>query len=113
MGIDGLLQLFKPLIQQEHLSSFAKQTVGIDAFPWLYKGVYMHYATLDLEHCEEVIASCSNYILLMLELMESYQITPYFVFDGRSLPMKQDTITKRKETRDSNQDKFIELRAKK
>ena len=49
MGIDGLLQLLKPLMQQEHLSSFRGKTVGIDAFPWLYKGVYMHYSIISLE----------------------------------------------------------------
>ena len=102
MGIDGLLQLLKPLMQQEHLSAFKGSTVGIDAFPWLYKGCYMHYATLDLENGEPVQPSCSNYLLLMLDMMAAYSIKPYFVFDGRSLPMKKDTIAKRKETRDSN-----------
>ena len=40
MGIDGLLQLLKPLVQKEHISSFKGQTLGIDALPWLYKGCY-------------------------------------------------------------------------
>ena len=96
MGIDGLLQLLKPLVQQEHLSSFSGLTVGIDAFPWLYKGCYMHAVTFDLEEGQEFTQSCSNYLLQMLDLLSTYSITPYFVFDGRSLPMKKDTITKRK-----------------
>ena len=96
MGIEGLLQLFKPIIQQEHISSFQGTRVGIDAFPWLYKGCYMHYSTLDLENADSITPSCSNYLFQMLDTMAFYSITPYFVFDGRSLPMKKDTIAKRK-----------------
>ena len=42
MGIDGLLQLLRPLIVQDHLSIFKGQTIGIDVSPWLYKGCYSY-----------------------------------------------------------------------
>ncbi len=40
MGIDGLLALFKPIIKKEHIKSFRNKTLGIDALPWIYKGIY-------------------------------------------------------------------------
>ena len=42
MGIDGLLTFLKPIVQSEHISSFSGKTLGIDAFPWLYKGCYSY-----------------------------------------------------------------------
>jgi 5'-3' exonuclease len=53
----------------------------------------------------EVKISCSNYLLLMLDLLEYYHIEPFFVFDGRSLPLKAETITKRKNIREDNKNK--------
>lgn len=40
MGIDGLLQLLKPVTQKEHLSSFRGKRVAVDAKAWLYKACY-------------------------------------------------------------------------
>lgn len=35
----------------------------------------------------------------MTNLLEYYEIKPYFVFDGRSLSMKKQTISKREKTK--------------
>lgn len=40
MGIDGLLTLLKPLIKKQHISTFRNKTIGVDALPWIYKGLY-------------------------------------------------------------------------
>lgn len=49
--------------------------------------------------------SCSAYLLNMLSLFETYRIKPIFVFDGRSLSLKKNTIKKRITTREQNMKK--------
>jgi exonuclease 1 len=40
MGISGLLPLLKPIQVNKHLSEFSGQTLAIDAYVWLHRGVY-------------------------------------------------------------------------
>lgn len=40
MGISGLLSALKPIQNQKHLSAFAGQTIAVDAYVWLHKGVF-------------------------------------------------------------------------
>lgn len=40
MGISGLLPLLKPIQVNKHLSDFAGQTLAVDAYVWLHRGVY-------------------------------------------------------------------------
>lgn len=40
MGIDGLLNLLRPVTKKEHISTFRDKKIGIDAMPWIYKGCY-------------------------------------------------------------------------
>jgi exonuclease 1 len=40
MGISGLLPLLKPIQVQKHLSEYAGQTLAVDAYVWLHRGVY-------------------------------------------------------------------------
>jgi exonuclease-1 len=40
MGIEGLLNLLKPITEKEHISTFKNQRIAIDAMPWIYKGCY-------------------------------------------------------------------------
>ena len=49
MGIDGLLNFLKPIVQSEHISSFSGKTLGIDAFPWLYKGCYSYVQEYEMD----------------------------------------------------------------
>ena len=49
----------------------------------------------------------------MLDLLKTYDIKPIFVFDGRSLNLKGDTIAKRKNVRESNKNKITEMMEKK
>ena len=38
MGINDLLNLYKPLLTQEHISTLKNKTCAIDIMVWLYKG---------------------------------------------------------------------------
>lgn len=49
MGIDGLLNLLKPVVDKEHLSSFRGKKVAVDAKIWLYKGCYGYTFELNQE----------------------------------------------------------------
>jgi exonuclease-1 len=40
MGIQGLLIALKSIQTTKHLSEFAGQTVAVDAYVWLHKGVF-------------------------------------------------------------------------
>lgn len=40
MGISGLLPLLKSIQRHRHLSDFAGQTLAVDAYVWLHRGVY-------------------------------------------------------------------------
>ena len=47
MGIDGLLNLLKPIALKTHISTFKGKTVGVDILPWLYKGCYSNIMQMD------------------------------------------------------------------
>lgn len=49
MGISGLLPLLRSITRRVHLSQFAGQTVAVDAYSWLHKGIYGSCA-VDLFH---------------------------------------------------------------
>jgi exonuclease-1 len=40
MGISGLLPALKSISTQKHLSEFAGQTIAVDAYVWLHRGVF-------------------------------------------------------------------------
>lgn len=40
MGIAGLLPALRSIQKTKHLSEFKGQTIAVDAYVWLHKGVY-------------------------------------------------------------------------
>lgn len=40
MGISGLLPLLRSITRRIHLDQFAGQSVAVDAYSWLHRGVY-------------------------------------------------------------------------
>ncbi len=94
MGIEGLLPLLKPVTHKTHISTFDGKTAAVDASAWLYKGIY----------------SCSwelgnglpthgylNYPLKMIRMLQKNNVKPILVFDGTAMPLKEQTIKKRKD----------------
>lgn len=49
MGISGLLPLLRSITRKVHLAEFAGQSVAVDAYSWLHKGIYGSCA-VDLFH---------------------------------------------------------------
>ena len=46
MGITGLLPLLKPIQVQRHLSEYSGQTIAVDAYVWLHRGIHTCAADL-------------------------------------------------------------------
>ncbi|KAG2069184.1 PIN domain-like protein [Suillus decipiens] len=99
MGISGLLPLLKSIQLHRHLSDFAGQTLAVDAYVWLHRGVYA---------CATEIATGKpstkyvDYAMQRVRLLRHHKIRPYIVFDGGPLPAKMGTETERKQRREEN-----------
>ena len=89
MGVKKLLELLKPAISPEHLSSFRNTTLGIDIYIWIHKACYV-FAEQMRETGDP--RAFLPYIHRLLDLLQFYAITPLCVFDGRSTPRKRTTI---------------------
>ncbi|KAI0237089.1 hypothetical protein L0F63_000557 [Massospora cicadina] len=97
MGIAGLLPILKPITRAVSLEAYRGQTVGVDAYVWLYRA--MHGCAYD--HGLGVfnagyLRACKRW----LDMFEFYGVTPYLVFDGRRLPAKAGTETERQQRRE-------------
>ena len=93
MGINDLLNLYKPLLTQEHISTLKNKTCAIDIMVWLYKGVYASLNNQKEQNEKNDIYL--NYPLKMISLLLSFDIKCICVFDGKILKAKQKEITNR------------------
>jgi exonuclease-1 len=106
MGVQGLLQKVKSVVQQVHLSDFEGQTLAIDGASWLHKGVLSCAAELERGETTEAFL---NYPLAMVETMRSHGVTPLMVFDGGILLAKSAMHRQRAETRTRNRQMAADL----
>ncbi|KAG6334716.1 hypothetical protein ID866_4376 [Astraeus odoratus] len=99
MGISGLLTLLKSIQVTKHLSDFSGQTLAVDAYVWLHRGIYT---------CATELATGKNtqkyvdYAMQRIRLLRHHKIQPYVVFDGGPLPAKRGTESERKQRREEN-----------
>ncbi|KAJ3569188.1 hypothetical protein NP233_g5213 [Leucocoprinus birnbaumii] len=88
-----------PPSQRRHLSEFKGQTIAVDAYVWLHKGVYS---------CATELATGKpthkyvDYAMHRVRLLRHFGIEPYVVFDGGPLPAKRGTESERKQKREEN-----------
>ncbi|KAJ7031997.1 hypothetical protein C8F04DRAFT_1108860 [Mycena alexandri] len=96
MGISGLLPALKSISTQKHLSEFAGQTLAVDAYVWLHRGVFT---------CATELATGKDthkyvdYAMHRVRLLRHHKIEPYIVFDGGPLPAKKGTEVDRQAKR--------------
>ena len=96
MGIQGLLQVLKPLVRDSHVKDFRGQSLAIDGFSWLHKSTY----GCALELClNQPTRGYINYMLRKCELLRQSGVTPVVVFDGAKLEWKSGTNEKRSHRR--------------
>ncbi|KAJ7778085.1 exodeoxyribonuclease 1 [Mycena metata] len=96
MGISGLLPALKSISTQKHLSEFAGQTLAVDAYVWLHRGVFT---------CATELATGKDthkyvdYAMHRVRLLRHHKIEPYIVFDGGPLLAKKGTEVDRQAKR--------------
>ncbi|KAJ7196579.1 exodeoxyribonuclease 1 [Mycena pura] len=96
MGITGLLPALKSISTQRHLSEFADQTLGVDAYVWLHRGVFTCATELATG---KATTKYVDYAMHRVRLLRHHKIEPYIVFDGGPLPAKKGTEVDRQARR--------------
>ncbi|CAO1315272.1 unnamed protein product [Diamesa serratosioi] len=97
MGIKGLIPFVEKATSQINISELRGKVVAIDSYCWLHKGAYACAEQLVQGNKNERrhIDYCLKYINMLL----SFNIKPILVFDGRNVPAKAETESKRRESR--------------
>ncbi|KAJ9620991.1 Rad2 nuclease [Taxawa tesnikishii (nom. ined.)] len=91
MGISGLLPLLKSIQKPCNLKEFAGQTIGVDAYGWLHRGLFVDFAM--------------NRVRMLIH----FGVKPYLVFDGDYLPSKSGTEKERAARRRESRKTGLEL----
>ena len=89
MGISGLLPTLLSITNRHaHLRNFKGQTVAIDSYVWLHKGLHGHATSIIRKGQLEPMV---NFCLSRIKQIESFDIKVVMVFDGATLPIKKCT----------------------
>ena len=78
MGIQGILPLVKPVIQDKKISAFRGKRVAVDGYSWLHKAAF--------GCCTELCRGIENdswiqYCLTYIDLLLDQNITVFLVLD--------------------------------
>ena len=90
MGIQNLLPLLATYTEKISFSELRGKVYGIDAYSWLYKGVYCAYELATGIETSRHVA----FVMKRLEILEDSGILPVLVFDGKCPAMKADVEAK-------------------
>lgn len=106
MGITGLIPFIEKASRRANVNEFNGCTVAIDSYCWLHKGAFACADKLVRgEDTDIYIKYCIKYVTMLL----SKNIKPILVFDGRHLPAKAITESKRRESRDISKKRAAEF----
>lgn len=109
MGIQGLLPFLEKATRPCHISEFRGATVVVDTYCWLHRGATT--CAIQLIQGEETNLYV-NYCIRYIKMLQSYDIRPILVFDGKNLPAKAGTEAKRRESRRKAKQRAAELLSK-
>ena len=109
MGIQSLLQVLKNVTRSVHISVLRGKRVAIDGYYWLHRGAYACSKDLCTGRSTNKFL---GYGISMIEVLESYDITPIIVFDGSPLPSKGGEEADREARRKENMKLAIETQSK-
>ena len=106
MGIKGLLPELKNCTEHYHISTFRGKKIAIDGFVWLHKASYFCAKELFyLPGTKKILP----YLVSKLRILLDNDIQPFFVFDGRSLPIKGNVNDFRRQIREQAINKINKL----
>ncbi|KAF2087186.1 hypothetical protein K490DRAFT_16366, partial [Saccharata proteae CBS 121410] len=102
----GLLPLLKSIQKPCNLKTFSGQTIGVDAYGWLHRGVVSCAVDLAMgKPTMKHIDFCMNRVRMLIH----FGIKPYLVFDGDNLPGKAGTNAERAAKRKESRKQGMEL----
>lgn len=96
MGVSGLLPILKSIQENTTLERYRGQTLAIDTYAWLHKASFTCAEDIVMERPTR---SYINYFNKRIKMLQHFNITPYFVFDGDYLPRKAAVEKEREERR--------------
>ncbi|CCF57586.1 hypothetical protein KAFR_0C05950 [Kazachstania africana CBS 2517] len=106
MGIQGLLPQLKPIQNPVTLHRYEGQTLGIDGYAWLHRAAFAcSYELVMNEPTEKYL----QFFIKKIRMLKSFNIEPYFIFDGDSIPVKKNTELKRRDKRVENKEMAMRL----
>ncbi|KIW68885.1 hypothetical protein PV04_04799 [Phialophora macrospora] len=106
MGIKGLLPLLKSIHKHCTLKKFSGQTIGVDAYGWLHRGVVGCAFALAMDKPTTIHI---DFVLSRVRMLLDFGVTPYLVFDGDNLPSKAGTNAARRRKREESRALGLEL----
>ncbi|KAK7899751.1 Rad2 nuclease [Exophiala xenobiotica] len=106
MGIKGLLPLLKSIQKPCTLKKFTGQTIGVDAYGWLHRGVVGCAFALALGKPTTIHI---DFVLSRVRMLLDFGVTPYLIFDGDNLPSKAGTNAARRKRREESKTLGLEL----
>lgn len=102
----GLLPLLKSIHKHGTLKKFSGQTIGVDAYGWLHRGVVGCALALALDKPTTIHI---DFVLSRVRMLLDFGVTPYLVFDGDNLPSKAGTNEARRKRRDESKAMGLQL----
>lgn len=102
----GLLPLLKSIQKHCTLKRFAGQTIGVDAYGWLHRGVVGCAFALALDKPTTIHI---DFVLSRVRMLLDFGVTPYLIFDGDNLPSKAGTNDARRRRREECKTLGLEL----
>lgn len=102
----GLLPLLKSIQKHSTLKQFQGQTIGVDAYGWLHRGVVgcafaLAYGKPTTIHID--------FVLSRVRMLLDFGVIPYLVFDGDNIPSKKGTNSERHKRREESKARGMEL----
>ncbi|EGD82731.1 hypothetical protein PTSG_03380 [Salpingoeca rosetta] len=107
MGVPGLINLVRPVVQTVNLERFTGQRVAIDISSFAYKGCYSRSLEL-LRNAEDLRPY--RFVFKRLALLTTAGITPVVVFDGAPLAAKAEENARRQRQRKAAREEALKLR---
>jgi len=102
----GLLPLLKSIQKHSSLKQFHGQTIGVDAYGWLHRGVVGCAFALAVGKPTTVHI---DFVLSRVRMLLDFGVTPYLVFDGDNIPSKKGTNSERHKRREESKARGMEL----
>ena len=102
----GLLPLLKSVHKHCNLKKFSGQTIGVDAYGWLHRGVVGCAFALALDKPTTIHI---DFVLSRVRMLLDFGVTPYLVLDGDNLPSKAGTNAARRKKREESRALGLEL----